>query len=166
MYFCQVTKFQVIKEVKPTVLIGTSTSGGSFNEDGRVLFASGSPFPNVEYNGKVYKPGQGNNSYVFPGIGLGAVIFKIRHIDEEMFLIAAKEVAKCVTKEDIYVKRLYPSMSRLREISVKIALAMGEYAYKMYQTTYDEMVGYTYDWPEHDMVQGYPVPNEPINVDD
>lgn len=57
---------------------------------GKVLFASGSPFPEVNYDGKHYKPGQGNNSYIFPGVGLGVVLFEVRHIVEEIFLIAAR----------------------------------------------------------------------------
>ncbi|VBB32609.1 unnamed protein product [Acanthocheilonema viteae] len=148
--------------------------------DGKVLFASGSPFNNVKYKEKLYKPGQGNNSYIFPGVGMAAILFRIRHIDDEVFLIAANEVAKCVNDDDFKYKRLYPSLSHIREVSIKIILAIGKYAYEknlaalypkpanmenfvrsqMYQTAYTEMIDYTYNWPEDDMVQGYPVPYE------
>uniref|UniRef100_A0A915PD78 Malic enzyme n=1 Tax=Setaria digitata TaxID=48799 RepID=A0A915PD78_9BILA len=146
--------------------------------NGKVLFASGSPFPNLEYNGKIIKPGQGNNAYIFPGVGLGAILFNIRHIDDEAFLIAAHEVANTVTDKDFKLGRLYPRLNRIREVSVKIAVAVGEHAYEkgmaglypkpedmeqfvrsqIYQTTYDEIINVTYEWPAQDMKHGFPVP--------
>ncbi|VDM41649.1 unnamed protein product [Toxocara canis] len=67
--------------------------------NGTALYASGSPFPNVELNGHIYKPGQGNNAYIFPGVALGTILFQIRHIDTDLFLIAAKasRVCNCVS---------------------------------------------------------------------
>uniref|UniRef100_A0A183D0R4 Malic_M domain-containing protein n=1 Tax=Gongylonema pulchrum TaxID=637853 RepID=A0A183D0R4_9BILA len=60
--------------------------------NGQALFASGSPFPNLRLNGKLYKPGQGNNSYIFPGVALGIILFQVRHIEDELFLIAARVI--------------------------------------------------------------------------
>jgi len=57
---------------------------------GRAVFASGSPFNPVQYNGKTYYPSQGNNSYVFPGIALAVTRFDIRHLPESFFLASAK----------------------------------------------------------------------------
>jgi len=57
---------------------------------GKCIFASGSPFPPVEFEGKVYKPGQGNNAYVFPGIALGVICTGMHHISEDAFLISSQ----------------------------------------------------------------------------
>lgn len=96
---------------------------------GRAVFASGSPFDPVMFNGKLHIPGQGNNAYVFPGIGLGVVSSKARHVTNDMFLIAAKILAAEVTAADLGQGCIYPSLSRIREISVKIAIAVATLAY-------------------------------------
>ncbi|VDM66683.1 unnamed protein product [Strongylus vulgaris] len=98
--------------------------------NGKVLYACGSPFENVELNGKVYKPGQGNNAYIFPGIGLGAVLFKAKHIPDRIFLLAARKVATLVSEKSLFkYARIYPRLKNIREISVQIAVEVGNYLY-------------------------------------
>jgi len=97
---------------------------------GRVIFASGSPFAPVTVGGKTHVPGQGNNVYIFPGIGLGALVFGARRVTDSMFLAAARIVATLVADSDLAQGRVYPSLARIREVSTKIAVAVGEIAYK------------------------------------
>jgi malate dehydrogenase (oxaloacetate-decarboxylating)(NADP+) len=97
---------------------------------GKVIFASGSPFPALTYNEKKITPGQGNNVYVFPGIGLGTIISKAPVITDEMFLIAARTLAELVTEDDLDKGMIYPSLKSIREVSYNIALAVAEHAYQ------------------------------------
>ena len=96
---------------------------------GRAIFASGSPFDPVELNGKTYVSGQGNNSYIFPGVGLGVVAVKARHVTDEMFMAAAGTLASLVTEDDLAQGRIYPSLQRIREVSAAIGTAVAEVAY-------------------------------------
>jgi len=98
--------------------------------DGRAIFASGSPFNPVEYNGQTFVPGQGNNSYIFPGVGLGVVAVKARHVPDEMFMAAARTLAQLVTEDDLAKGRIYPSLTRIREVSAAIGTAVAEVAYQ------------------------------------
>ncbi|KRZ59028.1 NADP-dependent malic enzyme, mitochondrial, partial [Trichinella nativa] len=98
--------------------------------DGRAIFASGSPFDKVEYGGKVFCPGQGNNSYIFPGVALGVICSMARHIPDEVFLIAAQVLSNLVTEKHMEEGRVYPPLNVVREISVKIAAAVAEQCYK------------------------------------
>ena len=95
---------------------------------GRAIFASGSPFPAVEYEGQTFVPGQGNNVYIFPGVGLGALVVEASAVSEEMFLVAASTLADLVTEDDLAIGRIYPSLTRIREVSVAIATAVAKEA--------------------------------------
>lgn len=97
---------------------------------GKALYASGSPFAPVEYEGKTFVPRQGNNSYVFPALGLGAVFSRSKWMPDGMFLVAAKKLAELVTDADLEQGSLYPSLDGIRPVSVKIGAAVAAYAYE------------------------------------
>jgi malate dehydrogenase (oxaloacetate-decarboxylating)(NADP+) len=96
---------------------------------GTAIFASGSPFGKVNFGDMQFKPGQGNNAYIFPGIGLGAIHSQARMVDEEIFLIAAKTLAAQVSEEDINNGAVYPPLTKIRNISLEIAVNVAQANY-------------------------------------
>ncbi len=98
---------------------------------GNAIFVSGSPFDTVLLNGKSYDPGQGNNAYIFPGLGLGVTACEAQFIPDEFFLVAARTLADLVTQEDLNNGSLYPPIRNIRDVSFQIAESVAEKAYEM-----------------------------------
>ena len=89
--------------------------------EGRAIFASGSPFPPVEIGGHHFVPGQGNNVYIFPAMGMAVFATEAARITEELFIVAAQAVAEQVTDEDLSTGLIYPPQSRILEASLHVA---------------------------------------------
>ncbi|XP_027743602.1 NADP-dependent malic enzyme isoform X1 [Empidonax traillii] len=140
--------------------------------EGRGVFASGSPFNPVTLpSGQTLYPGQGNNSYVFPGVALGVISCGLRHIDEDVFLTTAEVIAQEVSEENLQEGRLYPPLVTIQDVSLKIAVRIAEEAYRnntastypqpkdleafirsqIYSTDYNSFVADSYTWPEEAM---------------
>ncbi len=92
--------------------------------DGRAIVATGSPFDPVDYKGKRYRIGQGNNAFIFPGVGLGVWVSKARRVSDGMFLAAAKALANQITETDLAEVAVYPQLKRIRECSHAVACAV------------------------------------------
>jgi malate dehydrogenase (oxaloacetate-decarboxylating) len=158
--------YEVVKYIKPTILIGTSTQGGAFTQEivelmasyserpilfplsnptekseaipinllnwsrGKALIATGSPFDDVNYNGKIINISQCNNYYIFPGLGLGVIISKAKHVTDEMVWVAAKTLSECSPAATNPEGSILPLLSDIQSISQKIALAVAEQAWK------------------------------------
>lgn len=153
----------VVKNVKPTILIGTSGEPGLFTEsivramakhtarpiilplsnptsrsegipadliawtEGRALVATGSPFPDVVYQGRTIPIAQCNNSYIFPGVGLGILATGARRVTDDMFMAAAQALADC-SPAGTKSETLLPPLQEIRQVSRRIALAVGSKA--------------------------------------
>ena len=97
---------------------------------GRAIFASGSPFEAVTFQGNTYRPGQGNNAYIFPGIGLGSLACQARVISDGMFLEAARVLAEQVNENDLSTATVYPPLENIRQVSLNIAVAVAKKAWQ------------------------------------
>jgi len=102
---------------------------------GRALFACGSPFDAVTFKGKTHVPRQSNNSYIFPGVGLGVIASGARRVTDEMFLAAARALARQTSKADLAQGSLFPPLARIRDVSAHIAAAVAGVAYEQRLTS-------------------------------
>ncbi|KAG6955801.1 hypothetical protein JG688_00011731 [Phytophthora aleatoria] len=154
----------VIKQVKPTMLMGLSAAAGAFSQEaveemakhtehpivfplsnptsvaectaqqayewtkGKCVFASGSPFEPVMYNGTQYNISQCNNMFIFPGVGLAASVIQANRVTDGMLYAAAKALSQCMTPEEIANGQVFPSVENIRDVSLKVATAVCETA--------------------------------------
>lgn len=154
----------VVRESKPTILLGVSGQPGlmteaiikdmysscqkpivlplsnptsqveAFPEDiirwteGNAIVATGSPFEAVEYAGKTYAIAQCNNSYIFPGVGLGIIASRSKRVTEKMFMVASEALAACSPLVKGSGRGLLPALGEIREVSRFIAFAVGKQA--------------------------------------
>lgn len=162
----------IIKQAKPTMLMGLSAARGAFTQEaieemakhtaqpivfplsnptsvaectaeeaykwtnGKCVFASGSPFAPVEFEGKTYAVSQCNNMFIFPGVGLASNVVEATRVTDRMLYAAAKALSECVPPEDIAKGQVFPSVRNIRDVSLKVATAVAQCAID------DEVAGY------------------------
>jgi malate dehydrogenase (oxaloacetate-decarboxylating) len=153
----------LVRAFRPSVLLGTTGTGGAFTEDmvrtmaaaherpiilplsnptmntearpadvlawsdGRAIVATGSPFAPVEIDGAARRIAQANNAYVFPGIGLGAIVSEARTLPESAFLVAARRLADLAPGDTLVTGQLFPPIAELRSVAREIAIAVVEH---------------------------------------
>ena len=135
--------------------------------DGRALVATGSPFGPVSRAGRTWQIGQANNVFIFPGIGLGAIVSESRAITDEMFLMAAETLADHVTAVRLESGALYPSVTELRTVSRAIAVRVATEAIRVglsplpADTDVDALVDASMWWPAYAPYLRAAVPETP-----
>ncbi|GFO71499.1 malate dehydrogenase (oxaloacetate-decarboxylating) [Bathymodiolus japonicus methanotrophic gill symbiont] len=161
-----ITLLDLVRETKPTILIGVSGQAGLMTEaiiktmyahcnkpiilplsnptshveavpediitwtEGNAIVATGSPFAPVAYQGRQHVIPQCNNSYIFPGIGLGVIASYANRVTEKMFMVASETLAECSPITNGSGTELLPALSEIRDLSLAIALAVGLQAIK------------------------------------
>ena len=98
--------------------------------NGMAIYASGSPFDLVDYKGQTFIPGQANNAYIFPGLGLGLLVSGAERVTDELFAVAARSLADQVREADLAVGRIFPALDTIRTVSAQIAYDVASMVYK------------------------------------